>query len=364
MEVHFEVQSSGETWCEEVDERCTVAILISLCEAHLGTARGAVTIAVAGTILFDHTVLLADTPYAGEPIVVDYRPFFEVGHLIEARDRKHHTNITLAHITKVLGRTISIALEGWSETYSYTTEDDTLDIAPVGACSSLGLRLSPPRGSVLSAEEYIAEFNQTPAPIECFAGGEYFTNGARKTVKGRVLDAHCLPETAIDDVPNDLEGTTKFEVGMHLEARDRKHPRMIAVAHVVAVHHRRVRISFDGWADHYDYWAHDTSPDLAQCGTCYVQKRGFTLPRRVSADAFVNWDSYLAKHESVAAPVDCFRTTATPLSGHAKVEAGGDRTHAKYSKYVKGGGGGGGKGGGGGGEKSDDSSSSGVCSLQ
>lgn len=45
-----------------------------------------------------------------------------------------------------------------------------------------------------------------------------------------------------------------FEVGMKLEAVDRKNPCLVCVATVADIVDNRFLVHFDNWDDTYDYW--------------------------------------------------------------------------------------------------------------
>ena len=59
-----------------------------------------------------------------------------------------------------------------------------------------------------------------------------------------------------------------FEVGMKLEAVDRRNPILIRAATIKGVKEHQVLIHFDGWPEMYDYWLDDDSPDLRSPGWC------------------------------------------------------------------------------------------------
>ena len=67
----------------------------------------------------------------------------------------------------------------------------------------------------------------------------------------------------------------KFEVGMKLEAVDRKHPRMILPATVGDVKEDLILVSFDGWNGAFDYWCDYRSREIFPVGWC--KKAGHPL---------------------------------------------------------------------------------------
>ncbi len=66
-----------------------------------------------------------------------------------------------------------------------------------------------------------------------------------------------------------------FEVGMKVEAVDKRNPILIRVATIVDVDSHRMLLHFDGWSDIYDYWVDDDSPEIHPPGWC--SKTGYPL---------------------------------------------------------------------------------------
>eukprot|EP01061_Rhynchopus_euleeides_P000156 TRINITY_DN10110_c0_g1_i1.p1 TRINITY_DN10110_c0_g1~~TRINITY_DN10110_c0_g1_i1.p1 ORF type:complete len:352 (+),score=118.21 TRINITY_DN10110_c0_g1_i1:42-1097(+) len=320
-------------WCEDVSDMCTVGRLRENIAATTGLEASELLLECGGEQWADDALCLQETTFEADgEVQVRYRPRFQVGHIVEARDRKNPTNLCPGRIAEVDGRRVRIFLEGWSETYAYWTDDTSMDLAPVGTCDTAGYQLSPPKGTTYpSIEAYINENGLTAAPHACFARGDYFAQGARKDRSGLLLGAEMLPPTLIDDRPHPgLRGTSGFRAGQHLEARMRKHIRMLAVAHVVAVDGRRIRVTFDGWSDHYDYWALDTTSDIAPCGTCHTLGRDIMLPRRVDRDTWGSWDNFLEVKRAEAAPTEAFQTREA-FFGLKPC----DTAAQKWSKYSK-----------------------------
>ena len=68
---------------------------------------------------------------------------------------------------------------------------------------------------------------------------------------------------------------SSFEIGVHLEARDRKHPSMVCVAAISRIQDGHLLIHFDGWTEKYDYWCEPSSQDIHPVGWC--EKYGYKL---------------------------------------------------------------------------------------
>jgi len=107
--------------------------------------------------------------------------------------------------------------------------------------------------------------------------------------------------------------TNPFQIGMRLEAIDRKHPTYCCVATVKDKKDLQIQITFDGWTDYYDYWCDITTPEIAPVGTCEV--KGFVLqaPKGESNETF-QWSEYLTRIKAVAAPSEIF-SNPEPLQG-------------------------------------------------
>lgn len=56
---------------------------------------------------------------------------------------------------------------------------------------------------------------------------------------------------------------------MKLEVVDRKNPRCIRVATIIARNAYSIKINFDNWDEKYDFWIDDDSPDIHPINYCY-----------------------------------------------------------------------------------------------
>ena len=75
-----------------------------------------------------------------------------------------------------------------------------------------------------------------------------------------------------------------FECGMKVEVVDKRNPILIRVATIAALDKHRVKIHFDGWAEIYDYWLDDDSPDIHPPGWCH--RTGHSLQAPISKNKF------------------------------------------------------------------------------
>jgi len=98
-------------------------------------------------------------------------------------------------------------------------------------------------------------------------------------------------------------------VGMRLEAKDRKNPRLVCVANIKSIKSRsangmadKVVINFDGWSDTYDYSARLSDEDLHPVGWC--SKTGHKLEAPKSYGKAFDWGTYLAEKALLPVPAN------------------------------------------------------------
>ncbi|XP_065844588.1 MBT domain-containing protein 1-like isoform X2 [Oscarella lobularis] len=97
---------------------------------------------------------------------------------------------------------------------------------------------------------------------------------------------------------------SSFEIGVHLEARDRKHPSMVCVAAISRIQDGHLLIHFDGWTEKYDYWCEPSSQDIHPVGWC--EKYGYKLESPKNWVGEFSWGDYLRKIGGSAAPENLF----------------------------------------------------------
>ena len=66
---------------------------------------------------------------------------------------------------------------------------------------------------------------------------------------------------------------------MKLEAKDRLHPTLVAVATIINIRDKKLLIHFDGWTSKYDYWCKPTSDDIHPVGWCAQHKKDLQPPK-------------------------------------------------------------------------------------
>ncbi|XP_028836449.1 lethal(3)malignant brain tumor-like protein 3 [Denticeps clupeoides] len=170
---------------------------------------------------------------------------FRAGMKLEAVDRKNPSLICVATIAAAVDNRLLIHFDNWDDTYDYWCDASSPYIHPVGYCEEAELTLTTPaeykHPRSFSWERYLEETGTQAAPARAFK---------QRPPHG-------------------------FQVGMKLEAVDRRNSMLLRIATINATDEHRVKIHFDGWSDQYDYWLDADSPDLHPVGWC--QKTGHPL---------------------------------------------------------------------------------------
>uniref|UniRef100_A0A673M977 Lethal(3)malignant brain tumor-like protein 4 n=1 Tax=Sinocyclocheilus rhinocerous TaxID=307959 RepID=A0A673M977_9TELE len=170
---------------------------------------------------------------------------FRAGMKLEAVDRKNPSLICVATIAAAVDNRLLIHFDNWDDSYDYWCDASSPYIHPVGYCEEAELMLTTPADykppKVFTWEKYLEETGAQAAPARAFK---------QRPPHG-------------------------FQVGMKLEAVDKRNAMLIRVATISDVEDHRIKIHFDGWSEEYDYWLDADSPDLHPVGWC--QKTGHPL---------------------------------------------------------------------------------------
>ncbi|XP_068892233.1 lethal(3)malignant brain tumor-like protein 4 isoform X6 [Aphelocoma coerulescens] len=177
---------------------------------------------------------------------------FRLGMKLEAVDKKNPSLVCVATVTDMVENRLLIHFDNWDESYDYWCETSSPYIRPVGYCQETGTPLTTPPGykdsKGFSWEKYLEETNSQAAPARAFK----------------------------------LRPPHGFQANMKLEAVDRRNPILIRVATIVDKDNYRVKIHFDGWDHHYDFWVDADSPDIHPVGWC--DKTGHALQVPLGAE--------------------------------------------------------------------------------
>ncbi|KAJ8268028.1 hypothetical protein COCON_G00132000 [Conger conger] len=204
---------------------------------------------------------------------------FKAGMLLEGMDPLHPSKFCVLSVVEVIGYRLRLHFDGYPECYDFWVNADSPDIKPAGWCEMTGHKLQPPKGHKENGfkwEKYQEACNSQIAPKNLF-------KNQNKTVT-----------------------SCKFQVGMKLEAVDRKNPYLVCVASVADVIDDRFLVHFDNWDDTYDYWCDASSPHIHQVGWCQDHGRPLTAPQGHPNPECFLWEEYLEDTGSLAVPSEAF----------------------------------------------------------
>ncbi|XP_028983721.1 lethal(3)malignant brain tumor-like protein 4 isoform X2 [Betta splendens] len=179
---------------------------------------------------------------------------FRAGMKLEAVDRKNPSLICVATIAAVVDNRLLIHFDNWDDTYDYWCDASSPYIHPVGYCEEAELTLTTPAGKTQTKTH--VEYKHAKS----FSWEKYLEETGTQAAPARAFK------------PRPPHG---FQIGMKLEAVDKRNPMLIRVATIVDTEDHRLKIHFDGWSSEYDYWVETDSPDLHPVGWC--QKTGHPL---------------------------------------------------------------------------------------
>uniref|UniRef100_A0A1A8L410 L(3)mbt-like 4 n=2 Tax=Nothobranchius pienaari TaxID=704102 RepID=A0A1A8L410_9TELE len=208
------------------------------------------------------------------------RPGFKVGMKLEGVDPLHPSMLCVLSVVEVIGCRLRLHIDGYSECYDFWVNADSADIKHAGWCKEHNHKLYPPKGiseTDFDWQEYLQFSSSHAAPVALFASHI----------------AGC-----------------EFQVGMKLEAVDKKNPGLVCVASVADVINNRFLVHFDNWDDTYDYWCDSSSPFIHPVGWCEEQGRPLTAPQGHPNPENFLWEEYLHETGSTAAPSSAFALRA------------------------------------------------------
>ncbi|KAM4605988.1 lethal(3)malignant brain tumor-like protein 4 [Polymixia lowei] len=209
---------------------------------------------------------------------------FKVGMRLEGVDPRHPSMFCVLSVAEVIGYRLRLHIDGYSECYDFWVNADSPDIRAAGWCRDNNHKLHPPKG-----------YNETDFDWQLYL---------------QSTNSQAAQQTLFK-TQNTLGGAPcGFQVGMKLEAVDRKNPGLVCVASVADVIDQRFLVHFDNWDDTYDYWCDSSSPYIHPVGWCEEQGRPLTSPQgHPSPESFL-WEEYLDETEATAAPRSAFTVRA------------------------------------------------------
>ncbi|XP_062847313.1 lethal(3)malignant brain tumor-like protein 4 isoform X2 [Trichomycterus rosablanca] len=204
---------------------------------------------------------------------------FKMGMRLEGIDPLHPSMFCVLSVAEVIGYRLRLHIDSYSECYDFWVNADSSNIRPAGWCESTGHKLYPPKGYKMNEfnwEKYLEACNAQAAPKNLFKS--------------------C----------SDTTTTSQFQVGMKLEAVDRKNPCLVCVATVADIVENRFLVHFDNWDDTYDYWCDASSPHIHPVGWCQDQGRTLTAPQGHPKPEHFIWEEYLEDNGATAVPSQDF----------------------------------------------------------
>ena len=131
-----------------------------------------------------------------------------------------------------------VSFDGWSNHYDYWAEIDTPDIHPIGYCDHNEFKLEAPRGlENFLWRAYLEKNSFVPAPFDLFTS-------LQKGNTSLIEYTSLLPSQSGD------AGKT-WQIGMKLEAKDRKNPTLIAVATISDIQYEGNNLLCVRWCVYY-----------------------------------------------------------------------------------------------------------------
>uniref|UniRef100_A0A8C1QSR7 L3MBTL histone methyl-lysine binding protein 4 n=1 Tax=Cyprinus carpio TaxID=7962 RepID=A0A8C1QSR7_CYPCA len=223
----------------------------------------------------------------------DSRNGFKVGMRLEGIDPLHPSMFCVLSVAEVIGFRLRLHIDGYSECYDFWVNADCPDIKPAGWCESTGHKLHPPKGALVLLHS---------APLSSC----------------KIINMSCDIE---NNRLNPSSGSV-FEVGMKLEAVDRKNPCLVCVASVADIVDQRFLVHFDNWDDTYDYWCDASSPYIHPVGWCQDHGRPLTAPQGHPNPEHFVWEEYMEDTGASAAPSQAFSERSPHgFQTHMKLEA-------------------------------------------
>ncbi|XP_053310420.1 polycomb protein SCMH1 isoform X2 [Spea bombifrons] len=168
---------------------------------------------------------------------------YKIGMKLEAQDPRNTTSTCIASVVGLTGARIRLRLDGSDNKNDFWRLVDSSEIQPIGTCEKNGGMLQPPLGFRLNASSW---------PMFLL-----------KTLNG----AEMAPSKIFHKEPPS-PAQNHFEMGMKLEAVDRKNPHFICPATIGEVRGSEILVTFDGWRGAFDYWCRYDSRDIFPVGWC------------------------------------------------------------------------------------------------
>ncbi|XP_070567910.1 polycomb protein SCMH1-like isoform X2 [Ptychodera flava] len=221
---------------------------------------------------------------------------FKIGMKLEGQDPRNITSTCVATVVGLQGPRIRLRLDGGDNKNDFWRLVDSSDIKQIGWCEKHGGLLQPPLGFRMNASSW---------PMFLL-----------RTLSG----AEMAPAKAFKKEPPTPK-SNMFEVGMKLEAVDRKNPHLICPATVALVKDNQIFVSFDGWRGAFDYWCDYDSRDIFACGWCAMAGINLQAPGQKGLPKIKRTTSVSSSSSSAGSTSSSSSNSAQPPSpGSANME--------------------------------------------
>ncbi|KAM4841125.1 lethal(3)malignant brain tumor-like protein 4 isoform 1-T1 [Thomomys bottae] len=201
---------------------------------------------------------------------------FQIGMRLEGIDPRHPSVFCVLSVAEVCGYRLRLHFDGYLSCYDFWINAGSPDIHPVGWCARTKHELHIPKGyrkDKFVWMDYLKACKLQNAPKKLFRNRS--SNGP---------------------VPKELQ------VGMKLEAVDRKNPSLVCVATIADIVEDRLRVHFDNRDDSYDYWCDVNSPYVQPVGWCQENGRPLIAPPGYTDPENFSWTEYLEATQTNAVP--------------------------------------------------------------
>ncbi|XP_055466097.1 lethal(3)malignant brain tumor-like protein 4 [Psammomys obesus] len=207
---------------------------------------------------------------------------FQVGMRLEGIDPRRPSVFCVLSVAEVCGYRLRLHFDGYLSCYDFWTNAGSPDIHPVGWCEKTKHELHIPKG--YRKDRFVWMDYLKACKLQ---------NAPKKLFRNRSSNGPAQKE---------------FQVGMKLEAVDKRNPCSVCVATVADVVEDRVRVHFDSREDSFDYWCDVSSPYVRPAGWCQENGRTLVAPPGYPERDNFSWTDYLRATQAKAVPAKAFNT--------------------------------------------------------
>ncbi|XP_063555488.1 lethal(3)malignant brain tumor-like protein 4 isoform X7 [Gorilla gorilla gorilla] len=206
---------------------------------------------------------------------------FQIGMRLEGIDPRHPSVFCVLSVAEVCGYRLRLHFDGYLSCYDFWTNAGSPEIHPVGWCEKTKHELHIPKG--YRKDKFVWMDYLKACKLQ---------NAPKKLFRNRSPNGPMSKE---------------FQVGMKLEAVDRKNPSLVCVATIADIVEDRLLVHFDNWDDSYDYWCDVNSPYVQPVGWCQENGRTLIAPQGYPNPEHFSWTEYLEATQTNAVPAKVFK---------------------------------------------------------